>query len=65
MHSVTILAEDGLTSEALSKSVFVLGLERGMRLVEDQPGVDAVVIDAQGRLHFSSGLDRGQAPLLQ
>jgi thiamine biosynthesis lipoprotein len=65
VHSVTILADDGLTSEALSKSVFVLGLERGMRLVEDQPGVDAVVIDAQGRLHFSSGLDRGQAPLLQ
>jgi len=56
LHSVTILAADGLTSEALSKSVFVMGLERGMRLVESQTGVDAVVVDAAGTLHFSSGL---------
>ena len=56
LHSVTILAADGLTSEALSKCVFVMGLQRGMRLVESQPGVDAVVVDAAGTLHFSSGL---------
>lgn len=56
LQSVTILAEDGLTSEALSKTVFVLGLARGMALVESLPGVDAVVVDAQGALHFSSGL---------
>ncbi|MEP7296247.1 MAG: FAD:protein FMN transferase, partial [Burkholderiales bacterium] len=29
VHSVTILAEDGLTTEALSKCVFVLGVEKG------------------------------------
>lgn len=56
LQSVTILAEDGLTSEALSKTVFVLGLARGMALVESLPDVDAVVVDAQGALHFSSGL---------
>jgi thiamine biosynthesis lipoprotein len=56
VHSVTILAADGLTSEALSKCVFVMGLARGMRLIESQPGVDAVVVDAAGTLHFSSGL---------
>ncbi len=56
VHSVTILGADGLTTEALSKSVFVMGLEKGMRLVESQQGVDAVVVDAMGRLHYSSGL---------
>lgn len=56
VRSVTILAADGLTSEGLSKSVFVLGVEEGLRLVESQPGVDAVVIDAAGALHYSSGL---------
>ena len=56
VHSVTILAEDGLTTEALSKAVFVLGVEKGMRLIESQAGVDAVVVDAAGTLHFSSGL---------
>ena len=59
VHSVTILAADGLTAEALSKSLFVLGTRRGMALIESQPGVDAIVVDAQGRLHYSTGL---QAP---
>jgi thiamine biosynthesis lipoprotein len=64
IRSVTILADDGLTSEALSKCVFVMGLDKGMRLIESQPGVDAVVVDARGQLHFSSGLLAGapQAP---
>jgi thiamine biosynthesis lipoprotein len=56
IQSVTVLADDGLTSEALSKIVFVVGVERGMALVESQSGVDAVVVDAAGALHFSSGL---------
>ncbi len=62
VHSVTILSADGLTSEALSKSVFVLGLDLGLELVESQAGVDAVVIDAAGQLHYSSGLLQGSLP---
>jgi FAD:protein FMN transferase len=56
VHSVTVLADDGLTTEALSKSVFVLGVEKGLRLIQSQRGVDAVVVDATGALHYSSGL---------
>ena len=56
VQSVTVIAPDGLTSEALSKSVFVLGVERGMAIVESIPDVDAVVIDAAGKLHYSAGL---------
>ncbi len=56
VHSVTVLADDGLTTEALSKSVFVLGVEKGLRLIQSQRGVDAVVVDASGALHYSSGL---------
>ncbi|MEW6705965.1 MAG: FAD:protein FMN transferase [Pseudomonadota bacterium] len=65
VRSVTILAPDGLTSEALSKSVFVLGVEQGMRLVESLAGVDAVVVDANGVLHCSSGLLAGGRPTRQ
>lgn len=61
VRSVTILADDGLTTEGLSKSVFVLGLEKGMQLIESQRGVDAIVVDAAGQLHYSSGL-LGAAP---
>jgi thiamine biosynthesis lipoprotein len=59
VQSVTVIAPDGLTSEALSKTVFVLGVERGMRIVESVPQADAVVIDAAGKLHFSAGLVAG------
>jgi FAD:protein FMN transferase len=63
VRSVTILAADGLTTEGLSKAVFVMGLEGGMRLIESLSGVDAVVVDAAGTLHFSSGLLHGGAQL--
>jgi len=56
VHSVTVLAEDGLTCEALSKTVFVLGADKGLTLIASQPGVDAVVVDADGKLHYSADL---------
>jgi len=61
VHSVTILADDGLTTEGLSKSVFVMGVADGLRLIDTLPGVDAVVVDATGVLHCSSGLMAGAA----
>jgi len=65
VHSVTILAEDGLTTEALSKCVFVLGVEKGLRLIESQRGVDAVIVDAAGALHYSTGLLHADTPTRQ
>lgn len=59
--SVTILAPDGLTAEALGKAVFVLGAARGLELLETIPGVDAVIIDSQGRLHTTPGLKNAGA----
>ena len=56
VRSVTVIADDGLTTEAFSKTVFVLGVEQGLRFVEAHPGVDAVIVDAQGALHYSAGL---------
>ena len=56
VRSVTVIADDGLTTEAMAKTVFVLGVVNGLRVIESQPGVDAVVVDSGGKLHFSSGL---------
>lgn len=61
VRSVTILAEDGLTTEAFSKIVFVLGKDKGMKLIESQDGVDAIIVDANGILHYSTGLLAPQA----
>lgn len=55
-RSVTILGPDATTTDGLSTTVFVLGPERGLALVEKLEGIDAVIIDAKGRIHYSSGL---------
>jgi len=56
IRSVTIIADDGLTTEALSKTVFILGVEAGLRIVDALPGVDAVIVDEHGTLIASAGL---------
>jgi hypothetical protein len=37
----------------------VLGAEQGLRIVATVPQADAVVVDAEGRLHYSAGLMAG------
>lgn len=54
--SVTILGPEATLTDALSTSVFVLGPERGLKLVNSLPGIDAIIIDPQGRLLFSDEL---------
>jgi FAD:protein FMN transferase len=62
VRGVTVLADDGLTAEALSKCIFVLGPERGLAIAERVPGVDALAIDAQGHLHVTPGLSQQPKP---
>ncbi len=58
VRSVTILGEDAITTDALSTTVFVLGAKRGLALVNRLPGIDAVIIDNVGKLHYSDELER-------
>ncbi|MBC7917849.1 MAG: FAD:protein FMN transferase [Rhodoferax sp.] len=60
IRSVTVLGDDGLSTEAFSKMLFVLGLEKGMRLIEAQDDLDALVVDSAGVLHYSRGLLAGR-----
>jgi thiamine biosynthesis lipoprotein len=54
--SATVIGPDATTTDALSTTVFVLGPEKGLQLIESLAGIDAVIIDAQGQMHYSSGL---------
>ncbi len=56
VQSVTILGQDALTTDGLSTAVFVMGAERGLALVNQLAGVDAVIIDDKRQLHYSDGL---------
>lgn len=56
LQSVSVLAADATTSDGLSTAIFVLGLEKGLALVNRLNGIDAVLIDEQGKVHYSEGL---------
>jgi thiamine biosynthesis lipoprotein len=55
-RSVTVIASDGMTADALSTAAFVLGPKSGLRLLRRFAGVEGVVVDDQNRVHVSEGL---------
>lgn len=44
--SVTVVAPDGITADGLASAVSVLGPEEGLKLIEDTPGVEALIVRA-------------------
>jgi FAD:protein FMN transferase len=61
--SVTVIADDAFTADALSTALFVMGLEKGMALVEELQGIEAIIITEDEEIHISSGLE-GKVDLL-
>ncbi len=54
-QSVSVISDRSLISDALSTAVFVLGAEKGMKLLDDL-GYNGVIVDSRGKLHVSEGL---------
>jgi len=54
-QSVTVVASSGLVSEPLGATVFVLGVEEGLKYIQSLHNVDALVIDPQGQIHMTPG----------
>lgn len=53
MISCTIVAENVMDADGLATAVFVLGLEKGMALVESLDGVEAMIVTESGETLFS------------
>ena len=60
-QSVTVMAATTGRADALATAIFVLGPERGLALAEHLPHVEAMLVDATGALHLTTGLKAGQA----
>ena len=56
IHSSSIIGNVATDTDALSTSVFVLGVEKGLQLINSIPDTEAVIIDNKGRMHYSEGL---------
>jgi thiamine biosynthesis lipoprotein len=63
--SVTVLTERCMDADAFATAVFVLGPRRGMRLVESQEGMEAIIVTGEDEVDevlLSSGLDGRYTP---
>ncbi len=60
VRSVSILASDSTTADALSTSIFVIGASKGLELIDGLDGVEGVIVDQQGKLYYSRGLEQEQ-----
>lgn len=55
--SATVVGPDALTTDALSTTIFILGAVDGISLIETLEGIDAIIIDSDGKVHYSSGFE--------
>ena len=55
-RSVTVLAKNAMTADAYSTALFILGAKAGLQLVETLPGIDAIFVDSDNKVHVSKGL---------
>ncbi|MGB5539120.1 MAG: FAD:protein FMN transferase [Gammaproteobacteria bacterium] len=58
VYSTTIIGTNATHTDALSTSVFVLGVTKGLALINTLPDTEAIIIDNQGKMHYSDGLEQ-------
>jgi thiamine biosynthesis lipoprotein len=56
VRSVTIISGTATRTDALTKSVFIMGPEAGIAFIDTLPDVDAVAVAPDGKVIYSKGL---------
>lgn len=56
LHSVTVVCDSGILSDALSTACFVLGKDEGMALAEGF-GAEVLFVDGEGNIYLSKGME--------
>ena len=57
-RSVTVVTQSGLLADAWSTALFVMGPKKGMKIVKKTNGMEAVFVDAAGKISVSPGLKK-------
>ncbi|MCL1808265.1 MAG: FAD:protein FMN transferase [Clostridiales bacterium] len=52
---VTVISDESITGDALSTCAFLLGLEQGMELIDNTPGVSAIFVTKDKQVYLSMG----------
>lgn len=63
LAGVTIVASDAFDADALSTTVFSLGVERGTEFIEGLDGIEAIFVTRDDTVTWTSGLDELFTPM--
>jgi thiamine biosynthesis lipoprotein len=55
VHSVTVVGANATRTDGLTKTVFIMGAERGLEFIHRLGDVEAVIVDNAGRVFCSDG----------
>ena len=55
--SVSVFAKQTEIADALATGVFVLGVDVGMNLINQINGIECIIIDDKGGVHYSKNID--------
>jgi len=57
LAGVSIVTQEACTADALSTTIFAMGLEEGSAFIESLEGVDAIFVTREGDISWTSGLN--------
>ena len=54
LYQVTVISDSSAQGDALSTTCFLLGLDKGMELIQSLDGVEAIFVTADMKIHTTS-----------
>lgn len=57
-RSVTVYAKDATVADGLDDAILILGVKRGLALIDSIPEAGAIIVDDQNKVHVSSRLQK-------
>lgn len=60
VRSVTVIGANATRTDGLTKTVFILGVEKGMAFIAKLGDVEAIIVDKDGKVFYSANLEAPQ-----
>jgi len=57
LSSVTIISESSIEGDALSTAAFIMGLDEGMKFIEEYPSAEGVFITKDKNIYITTGIE--------
>jgi thiamine biosynthesis lipoprotein len=57
IKSVTIFSSSAELSDAIATAIFVMGVEKGIKLIDQLKGIDGFIIDSYGKMHSTTKVE--------